>query len=221
MAEKNIISKIEKLLALAGNNPSEAEAQAAMLKAQKLMAEHNLDMAQFKGQPQEKKEAVTEYFRGYHNTDWAIRLAQVICNNFRCNLLRAPHYGLAFVGLKEDVAICKAVFTFAAQTLDKNMKKLRRQYRKAGKPTDGISGDYSAGFIAGLQAKYKEQVDKNNWGLVLVKDALVEQLTKDIINPKGKITSGKKLKQSGDPGLYAKGYLDGKSLGDDQKALQA
>lgn len=32
--EKNIISKIEKLLALAGNNPSEAEAQAAMLKAQ-------------------------------------------------------------------------------------------------------------------------------------------------------------------------------------------
>lgn len=221
MAEKNIISKIEKLLALAGNNPSEAEAQAAMLKAQKLMAEHNLDMAQFKDQPQEKKEAVTEYFRGYHNTDWAIRLAQVICNNFRCNLLRAPHYGLVFVGLKEDVAICKAVFTFAAQTLDKNMKKLRRQYRKAGKPTDGISGDYSAGFIAGLQAKYKEQVDKNNWGLVLVKDVLVEQLTKDIINPKGKITSGKKLKQSGDPGLYAKGYLDGKSLGDDQKALQA
>nr|DAO31588.1 MAG TPA: Protein of unknown function (DUF2786) [Caudoviricetes sp.] len=221
MAEKNIISKIEKLLALAGNNPSEAEAQAAMLKAQKLMAEHNLDMAQFKDQPQEKKEAVTEYFRGYHNTDWAIRLAQVICNNFRCNLLRAPHYGLVFVGLKEDVAICKAVFTFAAQTLDKNMKKLRRQYRKAGKPTDGISGDYSAGFIAGLQAKYKEQVDKNNWGLVLVKDALVEQLTKNIINPKGKITSGKKLKQSGDPGLYAKGYLDGKSLGDDQKALQA
>lgn len=219
MAEKNIISKIEKLLALAGNNPSEAEAQAAMLKAQKLMAEHNLDMAQFKDQPQEKKEAVTEYFRGYHNTDWAIRLAQVICNNFRCNLLRAPHYGLVFVGLKEDVAICKAVFTFAAQTLDKNMKKLRRQYRKAGKPTDGISGDYSAGFIAGLQAKYKEQVNKNNWGLVLVKDALVEQLTKDIINPKGKRTSGRKLKQSGDSGLYAKGYLDGKSLGDDQKAI--
>ena len=221
MAEKNIISKIEKLLALAGNNPSEAEAQAAMLKAQKLMAEHNLDMAQFKDQPQEKKEAVTEYFKGYHNTNWAISLAKVICDNFRCNLLLAPGYGLVFVGLKDDVAICKAVFTFAAQTLDKNMRKLRRQYRKAGKPTDGISGDYSAGFIAGLQAKYKEQVDKNNWGLVLVKDALVEQLTKDIINPKGKITSGKKLKQSGDPGLYAKGYLDGKNLGSDQKALQA
>ena len=221
MTEKNIISKIEKLLALAGNNPSEAEAQVAMLKAQKLMAEHNLDMAQFKDQPQEKKEAVTEYFKGYHNTGWAISLAKVICDNFRCNLLRAAGYGLVFVGLKEDVAICKAVFTFAANTLDKNMMKLRRQYRKQGLPTDGISGDYAAGFIAGLKAKYKEQVEENNWGLVLVKDALVEQKTQDIIDPKRKSHSVKGLNRSGDMGLYTKGYLDGKNLGADQKAITA
>jgi hypothetical protein len=221
MTEKNIISKIEKLLALAGNNPSEAEAQAAMLKAQKLMAEYNLDMAQFKDQPQEKKEAVTEYFQGYHNTGWAISLARVICDNFRCNLLRAAGYGLVFVGLKEDVAICKAVFTFAAKTLDKNMMKLRRQYRKQGLPTDGISGDYAAGFIAGLKAKYKEQVEENDWGLVLVKDALVEQKTQAIINPKRKAKAGKNLSRSGDMGLYTKGYLDGKNLGADQKAITA
>lgn len=221
MTDKNIISKIEKLLALAGNNPSETEAQAAMLKAQQLMAEHNLDMAQFQDKPQEKKEAVTEYFKGYHNTGWAISLARVICDNFRCNLLRAAGYGLVFVGLKEDVAICKAVFTFASNTLDKNMMKLRRQYRNQGLPTDGISGDYAAGFIAGLKAKYKEQVEKNNWGLILVKDALVEQKTKDIIDPKRKAHSGKKLNRSGDMGLYTKGYLDGKNLGADQKAITA
>ena len=221
MTDKNIISKIEKLLALAGNNPSETEAQAAMLKAQQLMAEHNLDMAQFQDKPQEKKEAVTEYFKGYHNTGWAISLARVICDNFRCNLLRAAGYGLVFVGLKEDVAICKAVFTFASNTLDKNMMKLRRQYRNQGLPTDGISGDYAAGFIAGLKAKYKEQVEKNNWGLILVKDALVEQKTQDIIDPKRKAHSGKKLNRSGNMGLYTKGYLDGKNLGADQKAITA
>ena len=223
MTDNKILSKIEKLLALAGNNPSESEAQAAMLKAQQLMAENDLDPSKLEElrKQAEEKQAVVEYFKGYHNTQWAIHLAQIICNNFRCNLFRAKGYGLVFVGLKDDVAICKAVFTFASQTLEKNMMKLRRQYRKQGKPTDGISGDYSAGFIAGLQAKYKEQVDKNNWGLVLVKDALVEQLTQDIIDPKGKRTSGKKLKQSGDPGLYAKGYLDGKSLGDNQKAITA
>ena len=221
MVDKGVIAKIEKLLALAGNNPSEAEAQAAMLKAQKLMAEHNLDMTQFQDKPQEKKEAIIEYFRGYHNTNWAISLARVICDNFRCNLLRAPGYGLVFIGLKEDVAICKAVFSFAAQVLDKNMAKLRRQYRKQNLPTDGISGDYAAGFIAGLRDKYKEQVEKNNWGLILVKDALVEQKTKDITNPRGKPHSGKRLNRSGDMGLYTKGYLDGKNLGADQKAITA
>lgn len=221
MMDKGVIAKIEKLLALAGNNPSEAEAQAAMLKAQKLMAEHNLDMTQFQDKPQEKKEAITEYFRGYHNTNWAISLARVICDNFRCNLLRAPGYGLVFIGLKEDVAICKAVFSFAAQVLDKNMAKLRRQYRKQNLPTDGISGDYAAGFIAGLRDKYKEQVEKNNWGLILVKDALVEQKTKDLTNPRGKPHSGKKLNRSGDMGLYTKGYQDGKNLGTDQKAITA
>jgi len=219
MTESNIISKIEKLLALAGNNPSENEAQAAMLKAQKLMAEHNLSMAQFQNKPQEKKEVATGYFKGYHNTHWAISLAKVISDNFRCNLLRVPGYGLLFVGLKEDVAICKAVFTFASSTLDKNMMKLRRQYRKQGLPTDGISGDYTAGFVAGLKAKYKEQVEKNSWGLILVKDALVEQKTKAIMDPNKRGTSGKRLNRSGNPELYAKGYTDGKNLGADQKAL--
>lgn len=221
MTDNKIISKIEKLLALAGNNPSETEAQAAMLKAQQLMAEHNLDMAQFQDKPQEKKEAVTEFFKGYHNTAWAISLAKVICNNFRCNLLRSRGYGLVFIGLKDDVAICKAVFTFASQTLEKNMMKLRRQYRKQGKPTDGISGDYAAGFIAGLRDKYQEQVEKNNWGLILVKDALVEQKTQEAIDPRGKKYSPKAKARSGDAGLYSKGYHDGKNLGADQKALTA
>lgn len=221
MTKEKIISKIEKLLALAGNNPSEHEAQAALLKAQQLMAKYSLDMAQLQDKPQEKKEAITEFFKGYHNTAWAISLAKVICDNFRCNLLRSKGYGLVFVGLKDDVAICKTVFTFASQTLEKNMMKLRRQYRKQGKPTDGISGDYAAGFIAGLQAKYQEQVEKNNWGLVLVKDALVEQKTQEVINPNGKKYSPKAKSRSGDAGLYAKGYRDGKSLGDDQKALIA
>lgn len=221
MTDNKIISKIEKLLALAGNNPSEQEAQAALLKAQQLMAEHNLDMTQFQDRPQEKKEATKDYIQGYHNTQWAISLARVICDNFRCNLLRAPGYGLVLVGLKEDVSICKAVFTFAAKTLEKNMMKLRRQYRKQGLSTEGISGDYSLGFIAGLRAKYQEQVDKNNWGLVLVKDALVEQLTKEITDPKGRRTQGKTLKRSGNSDLYFKGYLDGNHLGDNQKALTA
>lgn len=46
MAEQeSIIRKIQKLFALAGNNPSEEEAASAMTRAQELLAEYNLDIA--------------------------------------------------------------------------------------------------------------------------------------------------------------------------------
>ena len=40
-----IADKIQKLLSLAGNNPSQEEAQAALMKAQKLMADYNVSMS--------------------------------------------------------------------------------------------------------------------------------------------------------------------------------
>ena len=48
------IRKIEKLLALAGNNPNEAEAAAAMAKVQELLAQYNLDMASVGDAPADK-----------------------------------------------------------------------------------------------------------------------------------------------------------------------
>ena len=50
MNREALINKIEKLLNLAGNNPNEAEAKAAMAKAQKLIAEYNIDTSHFRGQ---------------------------------------------------------------------------------------------------------------------------------------------------------------------------
>ena len=218
MTEKNIISKIEKLLALAGNNPSEAEAQAAMLKAQKLMAENNLTMETLNSNKEpQKKEVVQEWFKGGQSCQWMRILGKVIANNFRCDMLVGPGYGLVFIGLKEDARICIQVFNFAAHTLEKNMRKLRRQYRKQGLSTGGISGDYSMGFIKGLSDKFKEQVDQNNWGLILVKDNMVTEYCESVKT--GKAKSGKALNSSGDMGLYLKGYTDGKSLVTDQKCI--
>ena len=218
MADKNIISKIEKLLALAGNNPSEAEAQAAMLKAQKLMAENNLTMETLNSNKEpQKKGVVQEWFKGGQSCQWMRILGKVIANNFRCDMMVGPGYGLVFIGLKEDARICIQVFNFAAHTLEKNMRKLRRQYRKQGLSTGGISGDYSMGFIKGLSDKFKEQVDQNNWGLILVKDNMVTEYCESVKT--GKAKSGKALNSSGDMGLYLKGYTDGKSLVTDQKCI--
>ena len=64
MANERIIKRIEKLLSLAGNNPSQEEAQSAMLMAQKLMAEHNLSMEAFQEKEPEKKEVEQVWVKG-------------------------------------------------------------------------------------------------------------------------------------------------------------
>jgi len=46
MTREKLAERIRKLLALAGNNPSEAEAAMAMERASALLAEHNLTMAE-------------------------------------------------------------------------------------------------------------------------------------------------------------------------------
>lgn len=218
MNEK-IIHKIQCLLELAGNNPSEKEAQAAMLKAQELMVKHGIEASQV--EKKEEKKAETVFIAGNQNTAWAIRLANVITSNFRCSVLRISGYGFYFIGLKDDVAIARGVYLFASQVLEKNMKKLRCQYRKAGKPTDGISQDYALGFIIGLQDKYRQQVKQNDWGLVLVKDELVVRETERLKDPNKKGYQAKSKTRRGDAGVYAQGYHDGNTLGDDRKELMA
>lgn len=46
---EKIINKIKKVLELSKNNPSEKEAQAAALKAQKLMVEYHISMEEVSG----------------------------------------------------------------------------------------------------------------------------------------------------------------------------
>ena len=87
MDNKSIISKIERLLALAGNNPSQEEAQSAMLKAQQMMAKYNLSMEAFQEKEPEKKEVEQVWVKGGQSCQWMRSLAKVIADNFRCNLL--------------------------------------------------------------------------------------------------------------------------------------
>lgn len=219
MANENIIKKVENLLnKTVANGASAEEAQSAMLMAQKLMAKYNLSMEAI--QKPQKKQVEQIWVKGGQNCQWMRQLGMVIANNFRCNILVGSGYGLVFIGLKEDVAICAQVFNFASHTLDRNMMKLRRQYRKQGLSTDGISGDYSLGFITGLRDKFQDQVEKNNWGLILVKDNEVIEATKNMSSNKT-AKSGKRLSRSGDADIYLKGYQDGKNLDDLHKCIPA
>jgi hypothetical protein len=79
--DSKIMDKIRKLLSLGENNKNENEAQAAILKAQELMAEHGINAVTTEDQ---KISYAEEYCEHRGNREFRKRLSSVIAVNFRC-----------------------------------------------------------------------------------------------------------------------------------------
>ncbi len=108
MTELNpkLISKIQKVLELANNNPSVEEGQTAMLLAQKLMIENNITMSDVSITEIKTKEVVNQAVEESKVSSWWHQnLAVIIAENFKCKtyISRSHRIGITsikFVGLK-------------------------------------------------------------------------------------------------------------------------
>lgn len=180
---EKVLDKVKKLLAVADstNNSNANECESALLKAQSLLASAGLSMEDV-AQDESLKEIVEMSITELGQTIWWKRdLSVLIAKNFRCISYTTRHHrktGLGFCGIKADAEIAKTVFQFAsrycAYASDLFMLKNPVKENRAG-----VKNDYIKGFIAGLDAKYKEQVKNNDWGLVLVKDKSVQDYVDD------------------------------------------
>lgn len=219
MDNKDILLKVKKLLALANNSGSyEGEAANAFLKAQELMVKHNLTMEEVT-EDQKPAEAKADYSvsKG-SNTAWKVALAKILADNFKCEVLKCGS-GFCFIGMAEEVQLTISLFNLASDIMDKGMKKVRRDARKQGRITDGLAGDYVHGFLDGLKAKFAEQVEREGWGLILVKPDAVVQKTQALATGKPKQVKDQ-LGRRGDMAAYQKGYKEGKNL-QSQKQITA
>ena len=186
MKNDKIAVRIKKLLALANDSTSDHDSQAAMLLAQKMMAEHNLSMVDV-----DNTDLPTDKVAVDHNMSgdgraiwWKKHLAPVIADNFKCFTYLKNHYGkysVQMIGLKEDIEIASQVFDYARDAITRFSREYVQSVKRPGMKTANIKRDWIKGFIAGLDAKFKEQVDKNNWGLILVRDGLVEKKVSNLI----------------------------------------
>lgn len=222
--DDKILRVIRKSLALASNNPNANEAQTALLKAQELMAKHNITMGEVEVNqtPKEKviaKDGATDYKRVVW---WEKTLASILSENFRCNYYRTllnNKSKIMFYGLKEDVELVKEAYVFALNQI----KFLADHYIKSNgikgrTKINAVKNDYISGFLKGLKDMFAEQVQKNNWGLVLVKDALVVQGYK-------KLSKGFKSSKSSSYSVAensearGQGYNDGRSFNSNRNSL--
>jgi len=163
--------KIRKLLALAQDKSNENEAEAALLAARKLMAQHKLTENDLdEGKRHELRQVVYEEqtFSGLKNT-WMIQLAKVMAEYHCCYACMRGTKGqttrkVVFAGLDDDPEIVLALFEYAVQHIQKTVTEYRKRVlwsmtdqREKNNAARSFEQSYAQGFQDGIKAKYEQQ----------------------------------------------------------------
>lgn len=202
-----IAEKVQKLLNLAGNNPNQEEAQAALLKAQALMAQYNLDMEALNGE--EKIQYSFEISKIKANPR-ARAILNIIAEAFACKPLISANKKCGFFGRKDNAEAAKTCMEFIHRTLERGINQVCKKEGLASSAVAGASdiyNGYAAGFIKGL----KEAVSAQTVALAVVvtedvKDAYAKKFP-NLGTFHGKSTTYNPRYT----GAYNQGYTDGKS----------
>lgn len=206
-AKEDIVEKIKRLLALGNEkrNDADAEAKAAMLKAQELMAKYDVSIEEC----EERNEPEYAHEMCKHKWDYAYRipLAHVLAKNFRC-MVYSRGKTVVFMGHPSDAKICKATFEYAYNFIQKRGNQIYNKRYTMGYPTEGVFNSYANGFITGL----KEAFDVQCTALAIVTPPDVvthfEEISKDWRHKKSKSVD------VNDYEVYREGQRDGKSFMD-------
>lgn len=205
---EKILKKIENLLALAGNNPSENEAIAAALKAQELMAKYNIELADIEGEKPKNnitEETYTPKANCHYVRKWRYTLAQIIAKNFCCKTYCIGRDTIVFYGYEKDAKIAVEVFKFLFETGNKLANRYYLKCKKEGKNTKGVLNTYLVGFCDGI----KEVLDKQCTALMIVVPKEVEEAYAE--RSKGFKRINNSLATSNDVRAYNEGKTDGKA----------
>lgn len=220
MSEMNssIVKKIQKLLALADSkrNDSESEAQAALLKAQELMAQYGVQMSDVDVDANDPVSYSLETCEHKGNKGFRCQLSVIIARNFRCKTILMGNKQVAFFGHSDDAKVAKSAFEYAYHFAKKNGDKCVGEARRNCKETKNVFNSYVQGFLSGLRQKLDTQCQ----ALVLV----VPEDVKNEFNTKFPSLKmhhgGLTAKGSMDINAYNQGITDGRACMD-SRALKS
>lgn len=148
--EEKIIEKIKKLLAMTEENgASENEAMVAALKAQKLMAEYNITVADIDDKD-DSDEIVQNAIDIDTRNKWKYRLANIIATNFCCKTFCYGTKKIVFYGYKKHADVAAEVFKFLYKTGCKLANNYYYKCMKEGRNTKGVKNTFIIGFCDGI-----------------------------------------------------------------------
>lgn len=167
-----VIQRVSKLLALADTdkNNSEAEAIAASMKAQELLAKYNLDIETVTGKPrkEEIEQCIADVGTG---KKWKYNLATVVAKSYCCRTFTVGAEQVVFYGFKSDVVIARRVFCYLFEVGNRLANAYAREHKEIYGTAEGIYNSFCVGFISGID----EQLTKNCTALMLVVPKLVNE----------------------------------------------
>lgn len=201
---EEIISKIRKLLAMTEENGcSEGEAMTAALMAQKLMAKHNLTVADIDDDTSKGK-IVEVGFDAGTKYKWKYRLANIIAVNFCCKVYVVGKSSIVFYGYENHAKIASDVFRFLFQTGIRLANNYYYQCYKEGRQTVGVKNTFLIGFCDGIRDVLGQQCR----ALMLVTPKEVEESYNEKMKDCKTIHSSMKINR--DAQAYDDGKLEGR-----------
>ena len=203
---EKIIAKIRKLLEMTQENgASENEAMIAALKAQKLMAEYNLEITDVEGEL-DSKEMINAEVDCKNGDKWKYRLASIIARNFCCKVSFMNKRYAVFFGYKQHAEVAQQVFKFLFENGNKFADRIYYDYYKKGMPTRGVKNTYLVGFCQGIE----DVLAKQCTALMLVVPKEVEEKFSEKMKDSKIIHSRLSIAQ--DRRAYDRGVNEGRSL---------
>lgn len=203
MTDSKIVDKIEKLLALANNNPNENEAQLALLKAQKLMAEYNIELSSLsRGAELKHTLEVTKVKANPRNN----QLGNLIANSFGVKGILVMNCW-EFFGREADAKAAASALTYIHKVLEAGIRRVCQDHgmKSSQKGAAEYYNPYALGFINGLRKALGEQTKA--LCIVVPEDVNIKfaERFKKIRNYRGRGMSLENM----DYDSYLKGHEDG------------
>lgn len=231
--KEKIIQKIQKVLNLAGNNPSEAEVQTALNKAQELALKYNLSLDsiqsdQYGGLDPEIMDEEFEFATKTQTVPyWKSSLLGIIAKNFRVTTYFRKGWGhssMFIIGAKEDVEVFKQVAAFTLIMFEKLFKSYLLYHKTIVAPhkvfdrgdSIRVRNDYLLGFQKGLEESFQKNVTSH---------AIVLKQHKAVIT----YVEAKRFRRGGAASISTArssdarnaGYQDGRSINRTRKGLNS
>lgn len=209
-AQKEKINKIkvliEKLFALANNNPSENEALSANNKAQALLAKYHLSLEEVYGAEMkigdDIEQVICDCGVGMSKCNWRYNLAGAIADGYCCKTYSVGNMAdgrVVFYGYCDDVLLARRMYTFLFETCHKLGLKYQRENANFHNPYYS----FCVGFVEGARAEMEKQCT----ALALVIQPEVEEAWEEFSESFGE---RKQRKNSIELSAFEEGRVEGK-----------